>query len=266
VEKVGLDVADMTLEPIASSAAVLSEEEKEAGVALVDIGGGTTDITVFKDGIIRHTAVIPFGGNVITKDIQEGCTVMHDQAEKLKVKFGAALADEIIDNRIITIPGFKGRDPKEISEKNLAMIIQARVEEIFDYVLWEVTRSGFESKLIAGMVLTGGGSLLKHVNLLAQLHTGLPTRIGRPVDHLAHGYSAALASPIYSTAVGLLITAIDNKMMQKIEEEVEEDLGHQMQSDEVEHFDTPEDRRGKWYNKIFSYTKEFFEATPDSEF
>ncbi len=266
VEKVGLDVADMTLEPIASSAAVLSEEEKEAGVALVDIGGGTTDITVFKDGIIRHTAVIPFGGNVITKDIQEGCTVMHDQAEKLKVKFGAALADEIIDNRIITIPGFKGRDPKEISEKNLAMIIQARVEEIFDYVLWEVTRSGFESKLIAGMVLTGGGSLLKHVNLLAQLHTGLPTRIGRPVDHLAHGYSASLASPIYSTAVGLLITAIDNKMMQKIEEEVEEDLGHQMHSDEVEHFETPEDRRGKWYNKIFSYTKEFFEATPDSEF
>ena len=163
IEKVGLEVADMTLEPIASSSAVLSVEEKEAGVALVDIGGGTTDITIFKDGIIRHTAVIPFGGNVITKDIQEGCTVMLDQAEKLKIKFGSALTDEIFDNRIITIPGLKGREPKEISEKNLSRIIQARAEEIFDYVIWEIRRSGYEGKLIGGVVLTGGGSLLNHI-------------------------------------------------------------------------------------------------------
>lgn len=258
VEKVGLEVADMTLEPIASSAAVLSDEEKEAGVALVDIGGGTTDITIFKDGIIRHTAVIPFGGNVITKDIREGCTVMNDQAEKLKVKFGSALADEIFDNRIITIPGFKGRDPKEISEKNLAKIIQARVEEIFDYVMWEVTRSGFESKLIAGIVLTGGGSLLRHINLLAEYHTGLPTRVGKPVDHLAHGYSGTLASPIYATAIGLLITSIENKRMQAMEFEnaEDEDLGY--------HYEASGNK--KWYNKLFTYTKEFFEATPDTDF
>ncbi len=266
VEKVGLEVADMTLEPIASAAAVLSDEEKEAGVALVDIGGGTTDITIFKDGIIRHTAVIPFGGNVITKDIQEGCTVMHDQAEKLKVKFGSALADEIVDNRIITIPGFKGRDPKEISEKNLAKIIQARVEEIFDYVLWEITRSGFENKLIAGMVLTGGGSLLRHINYLAQMHTTLPTRVGRPVDHLAHGYSGSLASPIYSTAVGLLITAIDNKLMQKIEKSADQTDDNDENIIEEEEVMSAEHGRGKWYNKIFTYTKEFFEATPDTEF
>lgn len=263
VEKVGLDVLDMTLEPIASAAAVLESEEKEAGVALVDIGGGTTDITIFKDGIIRHTAVIPFGGNVITKDIQDGCTVMHDQAEKLKVKFGSALADEVYDNRIITIEGFKGRDPKEISEKNLAKIIQARVEEIFDYVAWEITRSGFESKLIAGIVLTGGGSMMKNINHLVEYHTGLPTRVGKPVDHLAHGYSGVLASPIYSTAVGLLITAIDNKYLQKLEnlqqEEIvsEEEVVEEMQSGE---------NKQKWINKIFTYTKEFFEATPDSEF
>ena len=117
VERVGLKVADVTLEPIASSFSVLSEEEKEAGIALVDIGGGTTDITIFQDGIVRHTAVIPFGGNVITSDIKEGCTVMHQQAEKLKVNFGSALASEVYDNRIITIPGLKGRDSKEISEK-----------------------------------------------------------------------------------------------------------------------------------------------------
>ena len=132
VEKAGLKVANMTLEPIASASAVLSKEEKEAGVALVDIGGGTTDITIFKDGIIRHTAVIPFGGNVVTTDIQEGCQVMRDQAEKLKVKFGSAVADEVVDNRVIIIPGFRGRDPKEISEKNLSRIIQARMEEIFE--------------------------------------------------------------------------------------------------------------------------------------
>ncbi len=132
VERTGLRVANMTLEPIASAMAVLSEEEKEAGVALVDIGGGTTDITIFQDGIIRHTAVIPFGGNVITKDIKDGCTVMIQQAEKLKVRFGSAMADEVFDNRIVTIPGVRGRDHKEISEKNLARIIQARVEEILD--------------------------------------------------------------------------------------------------------------------------------------
>ncbi|MDX1912259.1 MAG: cell division protein FtsA, partial [Saprospiraceae bacterium] len=160
VEKAGLRVANMTLEPIASAMSVLNEEEKEAGVALVDIGGGTTDITIFQDGIIRHTAVIPFGGNVITKDIKEGCTVMPQQAEKLKVKFGSALAEEVFDNRIITIPGLKGREHKEISEKNLARIIQARMEEILDYVLWELRRSGYERRLIGGIVLTGGGSML----------------------------------------------------------------------------------------------------------
>ena len=261
VEKCDLNVVDMTLEPIASASAVLSQEEKMAGVALVDIGGGTTDITIFKDGIIRHTAVIPFGGNVITKDIQEGCTVMHDQAEKLKVKFGSALADEIYDNRIITIPGFKGREHKEITEKNLSRIIQARMEEIFSYVFWEIKRSGFEKKLIAGLVLTGGGSLLKHVNLLAEYETGLSCRKGQPVEHLAHGYSSALASPIYATGIGLLIHAINNEEMK---EEVQEALDNPgewesaLPSDDIS--------ANRWYKKIFTYTKEFFEATPDTDF
>ena len=265
VEKVGLEVADMTLEPIASASAVLSDEEKEAGIALVDIGGGTTDITIFKEGIIRHTAVIPFGGNVITKDIQEGCTVMHDQAEKLKVKFGSALADEIYDNRIITIPGLRGREPKEISEKNLARIIQSRVEEIFDYVYWEIQRSGYDKKLFGGIVLTGGGSLLKHINLLAEYHTGLPARIGEPIEHLAHGYNGMLASPIYSTAVGLLIHSINNK-------ELEAQINYyenQNSDGSTKGGDESEEAVGggrKLIDKFFTYTKEFFEAQPDSEF
>lgn len=265
VEKVGLDVVDITLEPIASSSAVLSHEEKEAGVALVDIGGGTTDIAIFKDGIIRHTAVIPFGGNVITKDIQEGCTVMKEQAEKLKLRFGSALAEEIVDNRIITIPGLRGRDPKEISEKNLARIIQARVEEIFDYVYWEIRRSGLEKKLIGGIVLTGGGSLLKDIHNLAEQHTGLITRIGQPVEHLAHGYDKQVASPIFSTAVGLLIYSINNLELQKLVSAENASQVIDLGTDE----NTTDNVRiadNKWYSKIFSYTKEFFEANPDSEF
>ncbi len=271
VEKVGLDVVDMTLEPIASSSAVLSEDEKMAGVALVDIGGGTTDITIFKDGIIRHTAVIPFGGNVITKDIQEGCTVMHDQAEKLKIKFGSALADEIYDNRIVTIPGFKGREPKEISEKNLARIIQARAEEIFSYVYWEIKRSGFEKKLIAGLVLTGGGSLLKHINLLAEYETGLACRKGQPIEHLAHGYSSALASPIYATGIGLLIHAINNaEMKSEVDSEDSENV-FDLSLTEGELLDearrhATEIKDSRWYKKVFTVTKDFFEAAPDTDF
>lgn len=267
IEKVGLEVADMTLEPIASADAVLSDQEKEAGVALVDIGGGTTDITIFKDGIIRHTAVIPFGGNVITRDIQEGCSVMHTQAEKLKVRFGSALADEIYDNRIITIPGFRGREHKELSEKNLSRIIQARVEEIFDYIYWEIRRSGYEKKLIAGLVLTGGGSLLKNTELLAEYHTGMACRHGQPIEHLAHGYNSNLASPIYATAIGLLIHAINNAEMK----EAFENNGFEVE--EGEEPDTGDEQMNKyltdknhWYNKLFTYTKEFFETTPDADF
>jgi cell division protein FtsA len=263
VERCGLHVANMTLEPIASARAVLSDEEKEAGVALVDIGGGTTDLTIFKEGIIRHTAVIAFGGNVITKDIKEGCKVMDAQAEKLKIKFGSAMAAEVFDNRIISIPGLKGREPKEISESNLSRIIQARVEEILDYVIWEITRSGYEDKLIGGIVLTGGGSLLNHIDKLTEYHTGFETRIGYPVEHLGHGYSETISSPVYSTVIGLLLKGIedveagivtyDDKPIpdaKEIEEEEEIDLS----------------RNGSWLDNIFRKTKEWFEAEPDSEF
>ncbi len=262
LERVGLNVAGMTLEPIASANAVLTDEEKEAGVAMVDIGGGTTDITIFKDGIIRHTAVVPFGGNVITNDIKEACAVLHDQAEKLKVRFGCALSTGLTDNRIISVPGLKGRDPKEVSELNLAKIIECRVEEIFDYVLWEIKRSGYENKLIAGLVLTGGGSLLRNIDELADYCTGLPSRLGEPIEHLTKDFHNDLASPIYSTSVGLLLTALEDVEYMK-EEDVEVfDLEENNTEEEIQ--ENPKDK--KWINKIFTYTKEYFESTPDTEF
>ncbi len=271
VEKVGLEVVDMTLEPIASASAVLSDEEREAGVVLVDIGGGTTDISIFKDNIIRHTAVIPFGGNIITKDIIEGCTVMKDQAEKLKVKFGSALASAVVDNRIITIPGIGGRDQKEISEKNLSRIIQARMEEIFDFVMWEIKRSGYDGKLIAGIVLTGGGALLKDSNKLVEFHTGLHARVGRPIDHFAHGYSKVLASPIFSTAVGLLVRSLEGvEYVEEVSDEIT-DVNEDTVSDEANlEYAGHEEKKSNFFsdlgNKIFSLTKDMFEPSPDDDF
>lgn len=208
VQKSGLEVAALTLEPLASADAVLSNEEKEAGVVLVDIGGGTTDVAIFQDGIIRHTAVIPFGGNVITEDIKEGCTIIRNQAEVLKIKFGSALASENQENEIVAIPGLRGRAPKEISVKNLSAIIQARMEEIIEHVYYEIKNSGFEKKLIAGIVITGGGAQLKHVPQLVEYITGMDTRIGYPNEHLAKG-SDELTSPMFATSVGLIMKGFE---------------------------------------------------------
>jgi len=282
VERAGLEMAGVTLEPIASAASVLYEDEKQAGVALVDIGGGTTDITIFKDGIIRHTAVIPFGGNVFTKDIKAGCTVMDAHAEKLKVTYGAALASEVFENRLIVIPGLRGRDPKEISEKNLALIIQARAEEILDHVMWEVRRAGFEgNELIGGIVLTGGGALLRDIEKLTELHTGMPTRVGTPIEHLAHGYQEKLTSPIYATAVGLLLQGFADidagKVNPYIAKKQAKEAAAKAEAEarvKAEEARVREESKEKeavasgpgWLDNVFKKTKEWFEAEPDSDF
>ena len=214
VKSSGLDLSGITLEPLASSNAVLSQEEKEAGVALIDIGGGTTDLAIFKDGIIRHTAVIPFGGNVITEDIKEGCSIIEKQAELLKIKFGSAWPGENKDNEIVSIPGLRGRDPKEISLKNLSKIIHARVVEIIEQVYLEIRNYGHEEqkkKLIAGIVLTGGGSQLRHLKQLVEYITGMDTRIGYPNEHLAGDSDSETTSPMYATAVGLVLTSLNEK-------------------------------------------------------
>ncbi|MBL0102669.1 MAG: cell division protein FtsA [Bacteroidetes bacterium] len=214
VDRAHLETKGLFLEPLASSEAVLTEEEKEAGVVLVDIGGGTTDIAIFQDGIIRHTAVIPFGGNVITEDIKMGCSIIRNQAELLKIKFGSALASENQENEIVSIPGLRGREPREISVKNLAHIIQARMEEIIEHVHFEIRNSGFEKKLIAGIVITGGGAQLRHIVQLVEFITGMDTRIGYPNEHLGKG-ADDLKSPMFATGVGLVIKGFQDADKQK---------------------------------------------------
>jgi len=210
VDRAGLNVKDIILEPIASADAVLTDEEKEAGVVLVDIGGGTTDVAIFQDGLIRHTAVIPFGGNIITQDIKEGCKIMKTPAEALKVGYGCALATEAKDNEVVCIPGLRGRPAKEITMKNLASIIQARMEEIIDLVFYEIKNSGYHKKLIGGIVVTGGGAQLKHLTQLFEYMTGMDTRIGYPNEHLANTNNLTeLASPIYSTGIGLVMKGFE---------------------------------------------------------
>jgi cell division protein FtsA len=208
VNRAGLEIVDLHLEPLASADAVLSDEEKEAGVVLVDIGGGTTDVAVFYDGIIRHTAVIPFGGNIVTDDIKEGCSIIKSQAEQLKVRFGSALAQENQENEIISIPGLSGRAPKEVSVKLLAQIIQARMEEILEFVLFEIKSSGYERKLSAGIVVTGGGSMLKHLQQLIMLTSGMDCRIGTPNKHLSSADNE-LKNPLYATGIGLVMKGIE---------------------------------------------------------
>jgi cell division protein FtsA len=210
VQKAGLEVKDIILEPIASADAVLNFEEKEAGVVLVDIGGGTTDVAIFHEGVIRHTAVIPFGGNVITDDIKEGCTILRRHAEALKVKFGSALASESLETEVVCIPGLRGRDAKEITLRNLASIIQARMEEIIEHVYYEIRNSGYEKKLIAGIVVTGGGAQLKHITQLFEFITGMTTRIGLPTEHLASSNTIdSIVSPMYSTGIGLVMKGFE---------------------------------------------------------
>ena len=232
IKSAGLNLGEISLEPLASANAVLSQEEKEAGVALIDIGGGTTDLAIFKDGIIRHTAVIPFGGNVITEDIKEGCSIIEKQAELLKIKFGSAWPGENKDNEIVSIPGLRGRDPKEITLKNLSKVIHARVVEIIEQVYVEIKNYGHEEqkkKLIGGIVLTGGGSQLKHLKQLVEYITGMDTRIGYPNEHLAGDSEEEIASPLYATGVGLLMSAVASDAKHKpltesATEEVQEEV------------------------------------------
>jgi cell division protein FtsA len=215
VTKSHLHMSELTLEALASSDAVLTPEEREAGVVLIDIGGGTTDVAIFQDDIIRHTAVIPFGGNVITEDIKQGCQIIQAQAEQLKVKFGCAIPTESQENEIVVIPGLKGRQNKEISIRNLSAIIHARMSEILEHVYYEIKNSGFERKLIAGIVITGGGAQLKYLPQLVEYITGMDTRVGYPNEHLAAG-NFDLSHPLYATCVGLVMKGFDETQRNQI--------------------------------------------------
>ncbi len=267
VEKAGLHMVDMFLEPLASSVAVLSEDEKEAGVALVDIGGGTTDIAIFQDGIIRHTYVIPFGGNSITDDIKEGCLVMRNQAEILKVRFGSALAQETQDNQIVSIPGLRGREPKEISVRNLASIIQARMEEIVEHVDAEIAISGYKNKMIAGIVITGGGAHLKHLVQLTQFKTGLDARIGLPIEHLAPVKLEHVKHPMYSTGVGLIMQGFEDYEAKRTAEKVRQaPVIEEGTFTEPKEEEKPKKNKLNIFSSLFQTTKDWFNEGVDDEF
>ncbi|GAB7086381.1 cell division protein FtsA [Marinifilum fragile] len=216
VREVGLDVEELVLEPLASSLAVLTKEEKEAGVVLVDIGGGTTDVTVYFDGVLKHASVIPFGGDHVTRDIKEACSVLLRQAEALKVQFGEAVADMTSDDKVVTIPAGGGWDEKDISFKFLAQIIQCRMEEIIDSVKFQVESTGLKDKIGAGIVLTGGGSLLTNLNVLTQQRTNLDVRIGFPRNSKVN-FDENIDHPMYSTSIGLLLKGMEKPKTKPLE-------------------------------------------------
>ena len=224
VKKAGLTPKNLILEPFASAVAVLDEDELQEGVCLVDIGGGTTDVAIFLDGIIRHTAVIPFGGNVITKDIKQGIQILEKQAEMLKIKFGSAMSSSTKDNVIVSIPGLRGKDPKEVSVRNLSAVIESRMKEIIDLVNYQIKSSGYQHKLMTGIVITGGGSQLRHLPQLVSYITGKEVRLGLPNEHLGKDSKSLIKSPIYSTGVGLVQKGFEEVIWKEVakQEESEE--------------------------------------------
>jgi len=234
ITRAGLKLNSLILEPLASSEAVLTDDEKEAGVALVDIGGGTTDIAVFYDDIIRHTAVIPFGGDVVTKDIKEGCSILQRQAELLKIQYGSALGDLAKEEEVVSIPGISGREPKEISFKSLAYIIQSRMEEILDAVIYEIENSGYFDRLSAGIVITGGGALLKHLPALVKFKTGMDVRVGYPSEHLVNDSNSDVNDPMFATSVGLVLKGYEHIEKNKRNFVVEEEMGTEQEKTEDE--------------------------------
>lgn len=239
VERAGLKIKGLILEPLASASAVITEDEKEVGVAIIDIGGGTTDMAVYYDGILRHTAVIPFGGDIITRDIRDATSIIYRQAEKLKVQFGTALGDAAPDNHVVSVPGVGGREPKKISVKFLSKIIQARMEEIIDVIYFELENSGYFKKLGAGITITGGGAMLTYLKQLLSFKTTLDVNIGYPHRYLETD-NDNINLPMYSTSIGLLLTGylsqknglcIDTNDEENIEEQFEEQVDEEQAED-----------------------------------
>lgn len=240
INRAGFDVNSLILEPLASADAVLTQDEKEAGVALVDIGGGTTDIAVFYDNVIRHTAVIPFGGNVVTNDIKEGCSILLRHAESLKIQYGSSLSNIAPTEKVVTIPGISGRDSKEISFKSLAHIIQARMEEIIEAIYFEIQNSGFIEKIGAGIVLTGGGALLRHLPQLVKFKTGMDVRIGYPNRYFSPTVEKTVNHTMYSTSIGLLLKGYE--YLENIKEMQAKDNDNDYDDSDTDDEDKPKEK------------------------
>ncbi len=261
INRVGMRVKKLILEPLASSEAVLTEDEKEAGVVLVDIGGGTTDLAVYYNGTIRHTAVIPFGGNVVTNDIKEGCAILHRYAESLKVQYGSAIAEMAPENKVVTIPGIGGRDSKEISFKSLASIIQARMEEIIDAIAFEIENSGFMEKLGAGIALTGGGALLRNLPQLMKFSTGLDVRIGLPNRYFNTGSNEKVSQPQFSTSVGLVLKGARYDEFYAKKEKPKKEVAKLQEIEEQEIIQEQTSKKPAFFNKLKSSFIDMFDET-----
>lgn len=265
VKRAGLEVADLIVEPFASAAAVLSEPETEAGVALVDIGGGTTDICIFEDGFIRHTAIISIGGDQITKDIQEAFGIMREQAEIVKVNYGSCYPTESMKNEVVVVPGLPGRKPKEISRYSIAQVIQSRMLDIIERVDYEIDLSGQRRKLGGGLVLTGGGSAMLNIAQLFSYHTGLEIHIGKPSQKLSKGMVEEVRNPMYSTGIGLVLKGFEISQRQNIL------LGNELVQKTTEEAPAQKEKKGKKILDLFTggwgggFTKNIGEWMKDGE-
>ena len=206
VERAGLDVIGIILQPLASSEAVLSEDERELGVAMIDMGGGTTDLAIFAEGSVMHTAIIPVGGDHFTNDIAVGLKTARSEAERLKVQFGCAVSSLVKDDEIIDVPSMGNRPLRTLSRKLLADIIEPRAEELFDLVAREIKRAGYEGVVTGGVVITGGTSLMEGMPDMAERILDLPARRGLPAG--VGGVHEHVGNPMYSTSVGLIIHAL----------------------------------------------------------
>lgn len=215
---IDIKIRSIILEPLASAKAVLTNEEKEMGVVLVDIGGGTTDIAVFKNNTLLHSAVIPIGGNTITNDVKQQFSILEKQAEELKIQYGQAIPDKTQENFVISIEGLKGREEKEFTLKELCLTIQARMEEIIHAVMFQVDSSKFKGELCAGIVVTGGGALLKNLKQLFSFISGYDVRIAYPTEYISGKYSKMINKPQFSTSIGLIMSG--HEMEEKISEKL----------------------------------------------
>ncbi len=203
IKRCGLEVSDLILQPLASSMAVLTEDEKELGVCLVDIGGGTTDIAVFKQGAIRHTAVVPIAGDQVTNDIAVAFRTPTQSAEDIKIKHGCSLRQLADPREVVEVPGVDGRDPRQLSVQTLAEVIEPRIVELYELVLNELRRSGMEEMIASGIVITGGSSMMRGMVELGEEIFHMPVRLGMP--RYVGGLSEVVSNPRYATGVGLVL-------------------------------------------------------------
>jgi len=237
VKRCGLEVSDLVLQPLASSVAVLTEDEKELGVCLVDIGGGTTDIAVFKQGAIRHTAVVPIAGDQVTNDVAVAFRTPTASAEDIKIKHGCALRQMADPREIVEVPGVDGRDARQLSVQTLAEVIEPRVVELYEFVLNELRRSGMEEMIASGIVITGGSSLMRGMVELGEEIFHMPVRLGMP--RYVGGLSEVVGNPRYATGVGLVLMG---------QQQVEQHIQGQLESNS---FERVWDKMRSWFQGNF---------------